>query len=454
MPIAALMRDVNGEYNIQEVSGLPKTNLEDWFAMIIAVLSGPDAQGVEAILNQLINVGSDLDTDEVPCKVDPVTHDYYYTYAYFKSEKPAKRAWHDAYYIGKGRRNRWLEHVSTVVTHLENKRPLRNTKEKSIADWLFQRNINMGAIDQAIQAAKGAIVQRLYETNNNDALAEAMAFFTEYFLITRARDAQDFSNNTAGNRKAGAYNGLVKPKAFNINNPSHNFLWKKAITAFFDNPNQEAINHTYRPAMRFISAGPLIESMDRAMKRIKLEPFGMRMATENRIRPQKCHNCMHHDHVSVSGAADSILSYYYPKNQIFRFDFRLQPGGVETNITLRPISSNRHDKLAFIDFMDNLTLVPVQVGQLCSLELNVLTHYESLNTAFVKNRNNWPFCKPITLGADGNTACWHNILDPQARRTCLVDWIQGPQQTKQVEISLLEAVELTARAFRLIPPDN
>lgn len=450
MPISALIRDINGKYNIQEVNGLPEINADDWFAMVVAVLAGPDAKGVKTILEQLIEIGSDLEKGKVACKLYPVKPDYYYTYAYFKSANQMERRWHDAFYVGKGREKRWLAHVGEVFDRLKNDLPMRNDKEKLIADWLVENHHNEGTRKRAQEAAIGELVQRIYETTNNDALAEATAFFTEYFLITRALDAQDLANDTAGNRKSKNFIGLVQPKAFNHNNPVHKLLWNNAIIPFIANPEAKCIDITHRPGLRFIGADSLIETMNEAMESVGLLPYDMRNKPENRLQPES----MTHNHVSVSGAADSILSYYYPNNQVFRFDFRLQPGGVETNISLRPLSSKAHDKQAFINFMENLTLAPVQVGQLRSLELNLLNYYGALNTVFIKNRNNWPFCKPITLGADGDTACWHNIMEPHARRSCMVDWIQGPQQNNQVELSLLEAVELTARAFRLIPVHN
>jgi hypothetical protein len=281
-------------------------------------------------------------------------------------------------------------------------------------------------------------VQRLYE-ESGDLIAVARSFFTEYLLIMRAIDTQDLTNRTAGNRRYRDYTAIVQPLAFNQHDVFHSNLWHAAVKEFCHDPCSKKIDNTILPGLRFIGLEKIIKDFDREMETAGLLPFEMNDVSENRLKAISKHPNMRH--ISVSGAADPILSYRIGNSDVpYRYDLRVQPGGLETTITLRPLESKQEAKTRFIEYFESRVLN--NKGDLFEIIAGGLLskHYSN---AFVCNRNNWPYFKPLAPDANGQNAPWFDITKPDEAMQCDINWVIE----KKVKLSLIDSIILINHAF-------
>lgn len=412
---------------------------------IVFMLHGQNRERMQSIMERLQKVGQDLDEGSVPCITNNVVPNGggQYTYGYFKPlEQGQERSWADIFYIGKGANDRWLAHITDAHNrhHRDGDAP-KNAKEARIIDWLCEQ---YDTAAEARQAARGAMVQRLYEEACGDT-AEAIAFFTEYFLIMRARDTQDLTNRTAGNRYFEDFIGLVQPKAFDTKNDFHKTTWLAAVDQFCQDPESVILDNTLVPGLRFIGSEALISNLDDTMTSLGLEKYDMRCAPENRLRLVAKHSTLHH--ISVSGAADPIVSYRVSGSDApFRFDFRIQPCGVETTITLRPTQQGAQENGAFEAWLEDFNVkmadIDLKNGESLQTKPGQLAAYYPGN--YIRHPGpGWPFYKPLAPDANGRRAPWFDITQPDQPVACRVNWAGN----KEIELTLKDAVNLITTVF-------
>jgi len=450
MPLLALKRTQGEPMNYEIIDVESFASSIDDPCEIVFMLHGHNRESMQSIMVRLQEVGQDLDKGRVPCIPDEVVLNdgVQYTYGYFRPSEPGQeRSWTDSFYIGKGgRMNRWLDHITGARRrHLNGEAP-KDSKEAQIIDCLVDELSGKPA-----KAKKAAIdkkmVQRLYvEEETCGDTATAIAFFTEYFLIMRARDTQDLTNKTAGDRHCKGCVGLVQPKAFDAKDDFHKTIWLAAVEQFYKEPEkkQGKLDNTLLPGLRFIGLEALISNFDDTMTGLGLEKYDMRGLSENRLRLVVEHPTLHH--ISVSGAGEPIVSYRVRGSDApFRFDLRLQPGGVETTITLRPTQASSKEKEAFKDWFEdfNIKIVDIDLknGESLQSKPGKLADYYPGN--FIQPAGGWPFYKPLAPDANGKKAPWFDMTQPDHPVACRVNWAGN----KEIELTLKDAVNLITSVF-------
>jgi hypothetical protein len=226
---------------------------------------------------------------------------------------------------------------------------------------------------------------------------------------------------------------LARPLSFDCTIAWQVDIWNDVINAFRSHEFAR-IDNTCRPALLLIEAEKLVKQLTNVLRKVGLSPFDMRESPENRVKKMIAFDNFPSDlhHVSVSGAADLIASFHLDKNDApLRFDFRISPCDNKTTLTLRPTVNTGESNRLFKTYLDNRPLNESEIQ--CSETSNIFRLPES----YVKNRNNWPFYKPLTWQANGSTSAWFTV-DDETQTNFSVDWIRE----KPVRLTLSEAIKM------------
>jgi hypothetical protein len=428
MYFGALIKNKNN-YSIAEGTDITESN----FDSIICILAGPNQNLIITALNKVLRAAEDIDNERVPT-CDPISGSYY-VYAYFDSN--TTQNWNNIFYVGKGKVNRQFAHLDSRSKRFISKTPLVSTRKKDqyIDKWLSE-HISIGSSKEQIRKqAKNKLVSCLY----ND-LTELEAFFLEKFLIMRGRRAQDLANETAGNDKLGEYTSICVPKIYDRNNSEHHNIWSAAVMEFWTNPHSPIINNTIRPSLTFIGIESNLDKLAQCLSSFGLVGCDMSNKPENRLNT----NQMVRNYCGVTGAGDAKISFAFEDLQNtkpYRFDFRIPPAGLEVTMTLRPLTCRTRENTQFINYFNNAVVNRVSMGSLHTKAENLNLLYPN---TYIKNRNNWPYYKPLSWNSDGTKySTFFPIDQPDSSVNSKVHWLQG----HDVTLSLKDAVKIISEAF-------
>jgi hypothetical protein len=402
-------------------------------ANVIFVIAGPDAQVIQCALQKILSAAQDVDLGVL--KQTQHSLNSYYVYGY--SEPGSHKAWGSLFYISKGKGNRLFEHLNKRVASRLNSRnaPATRVKDQKIDRWL-DLNVDISTTARSLrQRATESLVTCLYSD-----LTELEAFFIEKFLIMRARRPQDISNDTAGNHNFDEYTSICQPRELDLANQVHSFLWRQAVIGFLDDPQSPRMLNTLRPSLTFIGLELELDALNKALATIGLKPCDMSRAPENRLIAET----MVKQFCGVHGAGDAKASFVLADEQRpYRFDFRLPPGGLELQITLRPLECSTNANRAFREFFNNVSLTRYSSGTCRSVAGRLRDLYPN---SYIKNVNQWPFYKPFTWDANAiqNDPAFFPMTNPNAPVHIKTNWLEGHEGV----LSMLEAIRLISNSFK------
>ncbi|MGM0905562.1 MAG: hypothetical protein ACQEVQ_03410 [Pseudomonadota bacterium] len=435
MFLAALMKDKT-DFDVVGPLEITSTvnRISDAPDDVLFICSSPDKTFLTKLIDAIKSVEVDLQSGEIP-NVDDNSKGAY-VYGYFEDAVPS---WDKIFYVGKGNKNRDLSHTKNVLRKIKSGENLAGVKDKLIASYIKRMGIN------SEHQVRGTFVNRLYQ--HNDKYGNDIAFFIEYFLVHRARSPQRVSNKTEGNYKTGKHSALVRPVSYDPKKPQHSKLWGAAVTEFVTNPSSKRVSNTLRPSLKFIGFENSLDQINSKLAEVGLKPFNMSGLKENRLTP----DTMIANNVSVSGAADPMISYINEaEDKPYRFDLRVKSGSSSTVINLRPLSCKEPDKKSFLEFFLALRLPEkvfnIQGKSLTTIPGDFLQNYAIKGLSDpLKNKNNWPFFKPmeLTLKSKRASGVAFDFINFSETTACSPPWLKGEMH----EMSFSQAVAAISKSF-------
>lgn len=414
----------------------PMSLTESLYTKIIFLCHSADESFLDALGEEILRVEKDLVSGTPAALRSP--NNGYYVYGYFEN---GESDWGRLFYVGKGKNNRRLSHAGNVLNTLAHNGLPVEKKDVLISEYIRDHNVTH------LTQVDNSLVRVLYKFDG--VYSEALSFFVEYFLVHRARGASEISNRTEGNNRCGDHRGLARPKSFNRDSGAHETLWRSAVAEFINDASSKRLNNTYKPALRFIGFDDSLTVLNKTLGDFDFTPFDVQHVSENRIRNG---GLMIAPNCSVSGAADAMISYRSKAgNKPYRIDLRLKTGSSSTIINVRPLSNSTADKRAFLHFFDNLRLsgkdVVINEHTFTTKLGKVPDIYANYNLSYpIKNRNDWPFFKPMELTDNGSRAegIKFELLDLNIKTTCSPPWLES----QEVQLTLAEALGLINKVFQ------
>ena len=296
----------------------------------------------------------------------------YYTYMYFT--QPSLPSMKSAFYVGKGKGSRWIDHIKSQLK--KNDLIIPNKKELLIDDWIknnFKKNLVPS--QNILKKAENFLVRKIGQWS--DKHSEVKSFTMEYVLIAGRIGVFELANETGGNSTIDSLKLLVLPANLDMNIIGNKKLWNKAVKEFEKN------NHTYlEPALYFCSAKKIVDEITEKLLKLSLLPYPISNGrNEITHMPSNC---------AVDGAGDQSL-YFRTKNELpFCVQLLLSKKEEGVRINLRPLHRTLRDFKSFEIFLNQVFID----------QKNLNSYYKEKFQ--IRNKGSDAFFKPFARDSKGH----------------------------------------------------
>ena len=380
------------------------------------VAQDENEQRLDAVLHAAKHALSITDTD-LTCSQYKEDDSSFYTYMYF--EKPSLPSLKTAFYVGKGNKRRWTEHIRKRLS--KNCPVAKNRKESIIDSWIQKVTCSSASIPSVLLSkSENFLVRKVGQWTG--IFADAQSFAMEYALIAGRIGVYNLSNKTGGNSKSNIHKLklLARPTTLDLEIPQNAKLWAEAVKVF-DTQQYAYLQSRLEPALRLCSAYKNVRELNSQMLKMGLIPY-------RRLQQKKEINHMP-DNCAVDGSSDQSLYFRTEDERPFcvQLIFSHKDHGVRIN--LRPIRRHQSDFIQFEQFLKTVCL-----------NETILPDYYSQKFV-VKNLRQDPYFKPFARYCEGRNDCTFPLDDKEI--SVEPNWL--PLHTK---LNLSSAIKSLINGFK------
>ena len=361
-------------------------------------LAAADEQcAVDAVLNAVRDVLKVQDGPALPNLQNPILDGEQYVYGYFEnSDEPGGQ---NCFYIGKGSRDRWLQHVADRAT--------RTAKERKIDAWIEAQHLGapiahpdgqplMRPVHDLIQLAQHQLVRLIGRWHGE--YAEACAFAAEYALIRGKLGVYNLTNLTSGNDRFGEMRFLVRDAGLNLSEGAACKIWTQAAKTFAENPADPKLENNFRPLLHLLGNARFLEGLDDRLATVELIPHQKKAKVIASTSPPAHHR--------AEGASGACVTYMPTDDRPIRIQLGLSLSEAGTIINIRPRCNTVNGRDRYMKFMQNVNL-------------NGFTHEH------IRNQNVAPYFKPFATDGKGKNDTLFPLIDVERRVITNPTWAPG-----------------------------
>ncbi len=281
----------------------------------------------------------------------------------------------DIFYVGKGTRARWIDHLKEALEFdpANNHLPNEYQKIRLIRDYI---DINNATGNTGQRERTGRDLVRLIAQFKGDH-SEAKSYAAEYFLINHWRSIFLLANSRSGDTK---FNRRDHPEAYWLARPygitSEYETWKKVVGNFVNRDGVTALTQVLQRGLicaqfNHEEIWDIISAKIQALREITPDA---RIVTDGTDVSIYCIVLANHNNQAIP---------------FMRMQFRLSGQGLMARINLRPLQGENRD---------------VFCAKIASMFFGELSIINPLNPAhlYIRNFANAPFFKPCAANGNGD----------------------------------------------------
>lgn len=384
---------------------------------VLLLVGSDNIQEIEACFEAVSDMRTISSEESLPRFTDDNTS--HYVYGYFANERML--SWGDCFYIGKGKKARWLDHVRERVPG--KRHDLQRLKAAKIDEWIENLGSSVPMTKKALgKAAPGRLVCKLGQWNGP--YSELQAFVAEYFLITGYTGVYALSNRTRGNTALSEVRILGRNVLLAMDKPNHVKGWTQAVHQFLANPYEGILMTRIAPGLHLLANENYFSALAGRLETIGLYPHSI-----NRSRPIGLDDTP--AHYSVEGAADPCLTFSTRDNRPYRFQLKLSMHSPDVMVNVRSKIDGVAGAQSFETYYRS-----------ARIEGRPLESYYAGHLPIRRAGSPDPYFKPFAKDGNGRNDTKFAISGSDFERDILTNWCETPLTS-----DLMEALRAFLAAF-------